>query len=425
MACLYKRGNNFWVSYRINGKLVQRSLHTDRRRVAKEKVRQIDYELSRGELQRVSRIPLRNFLEEFCKHLAASRTYKSYKNDFSRLRTVFGPVCESLKIRPPGSPLRRRGRPQADKYAGKHINAKYLEDVTAQAINRFFDERVRENNWSPKTVNNYRQMLHKMFNYAIKRHDFCSRDRRYPNPAAAVERRKESASEIRFLSMAQIDEQLEALKDRPVAQAMVATYIYAGLRREEATWLTTKDIDLESRLIRVRAKTIDGEFWQPKTKKNRVVPISDALFAILQDFRPPHQPRVWFFPSPTGRRWDPDNFSQDLRKINKARGLAWRSLDFRHTFGSQLAQKGESLYKISALMGNSPEICRKHYAALIPEKMADVVEFGTRGTQSPGEDTTERMLEKILQRLDNNKKPDPGLPRLKLVRPIASAGHHH
>ena len=46
-----------------------------------------------------------------------------------------------------------------------------------------------------------------------------------------------------------------------------------------------------------------------------------------------------------------------------------------HTFGSQLAQKGESLYKISKLMGNSSEICRRHYAALIPEEMRDTVEF--------------------------------------------------
>ena len=37
--------------------------------------------------------------------------------------------------------------------------------------------------------------------------------------------------------------------------------------------------------------------------------------------------------------------------------------------------KGESLYKISALMGNSPEICQRHYAALIPETMVDSVEF--------------------------------------------------
>jgi hypothetical protein len=41
--------------------------------------------------------------------------------------------------------------------------------------------------------------------------------------------------------------------------------------------------------------------------------------------------------------------------------------------------KGESLYKISTLMGNSPEICRGHYAALIPEALIDSVEFCPSG----------------------------------------------
>jgi hypothetical protein len=47
--------------------------------------------------------------------------------------------------------------------------------------------------------------------------------------------------------------------------------------------------------------------------------------------------------------------------------------------------KGESRYKISKLMGNSPEICRRHYAALILEAMTDCVEFphnSLRGTGS-------------------------------------------
>ena len=86
------------------------------------------------------------------------------------------------------------------------------------------------------------------------------------------------------------------------------------------------------------------------------------------------------FPSPKGYRYDPDNFSQELKTANDGHGLKWTCLDFRHTFGSQLAMKGESLYKISTLMGNSPEICRRHYAALIPEELADSVEFGTAKT---------------------------------------------
>lgn len=70
-----------------------------------------------------------------------------------------------------------------------------------------------------------------------------------------------------------------------------------------------------------------------------------------------------------------DNFSRDLARVNRKAKLKWACLDYRHTFGSQLASKGESLYKISKLMGNSPDICRWHYAALVPEEMAGSVEF--------------------------------------------------
>lgn len=38
--------------------------------------------------------------------------------------------------------------------------------------------------------------------------------------------------------------------------------------------------------------------------------------------------------------------------------------------------KSVSLYKISVLMGNSREMCRRHYVALIPETMLGSEEFG-------------------------------------------------
>jgi len=65
----------------------------------------------------------------------------------------------------------------------------------------------------------------------------------------------------------------------------------------------------------------------------------------------------------------------ELRAVNQAAGLLWSCLVYRRTFGSQLAMKGESLYKIATLMGNSPEICRRHYAALLPEALAGTVDF--------------------------------------------------
>ena len=276
-----------------------------------------------------------------------------------------------------------------------------------------WNQPVPSDGWSPKTVNLTRQVLHRLFTYAIKHHGFRARDRRYPNPAAGVERRREPAPQIRFLSREQITEQLGVVRGQPVIHALVAAMIYAGLRREEALWLTHNDVDFEARLIRVRAKTIENDSWQPKTKRDRAVPISNALLAILQEYESPFDV-IWFFPSPTGRRWGPDNFSHDLRAINITHGLAWSCLDYRHTFGSHLAQRGESLYKIATMMGNSPDICRKHYAALIPEVMHDAVEFESERSDGDGEEGTRRLLEQILREVmgEDNRNT----PKLRVLR---------
>ena len=199
------------------------------------------------------------------------------------------------------------------------------------------------------------------------------------NPAAKVERYRERASQITFLTLEQIDEQLQALAVYPQLQTMVAMYIYAGLRREELCWLTIDDVDFTAGgygMIRIRAKTVSDQSWQPKTKTNRVVPISSSLRRYLDRHQPAAVEGKWYFTTPNGCRWDPDNLSSALREANEKAGQDWTCLDFRHTFGSHLAMKGESLYKISTIMGNSPEICRRHYAALLPESLLSSVEFG-------------------------------------------------
>ena len=430
MASIFQRGKlgTWWIKYYVDGRQVYRSLKTTVAREAQRIKRQIEGQEASGDLVAPSRIALPEFLEEFCRFLSTIRTPKSYKNDCSVLRMIFGPACEALQ---PGSCVNWRHasakRKQAKRKRSKvqPIQARFLEEVTTAKIEEFLSARIREDGIAAKTTNQFRGILHRMFNYAIKTRSFVATDRRQPNPAAAVERRKEPARTIRFLKLEDIDEQLDALKDHSTIHAMVATYIYAGLRREAALWLTTDDVDFERRLILVRAKTIDGEFWQPKTRKNRVVPISTVLLEILQAYRP-QRTAPWFFPSPTGKRWDTDNFSQDLRAINEAHGLPWSCLDFRHTFGSQLAQKGESLYKIAELMGNSPAICQKHYAALIPETMHDTVEFSRPDSASDGlssvddqqaEKLAEAVLAKLLAKAGKTNAPqDEQRPRLRIAR---------
>lgn len=143
------------------------------------------------------------------------------------------------------------------------------------------------------------------------------------------------------------------------------------------------------------------------------MPISSALLTILSQYHP-KRTGPWYFPSPKGVRWAPDNFSETLRKINRQHKLPWSCLDFRHTFGSHLAQKGESLYKIAELMGNSPEICRRHYAALLPEKMHDTVEFDTPAAIGGKQAATNALLKEVITKL-NRIAPDQGELLLRIA----------
>jgi integrase len=110
--------------------------------------------------------------------------------------------------------------------------------------------------------------------------------------------------------------------------------------REELCWVQLDVVDFSAGvqgMIRVIAKTVQGKSWEPKTKVNRFVPISSKLKIYLEKCPIQGVEGKWYFSTPNGKRWDPDNLSRYLRKTNEELGREWFCLDFRHTFGSQLA----------------------------------------------------------------------------------------
>lgn len=371
MAGLIKRGKNYYAVYYVGGKERRRALETDVYQIAKERLRKLEADLVRGgEDSFPTKTPVPDLVQAYIDHIRTVKTKNSCKVDCWYLRSIFGSVCPALEAT--GNRGKRRRRRAA---AMEHVEASYVEDISTAMIAEFIDAKVR-GGLGPKSANRYREILQRFFNWAMEQREIRMPGDR--NPAAKVERRRQPASEIRFLTLEQIQVQLDVLEHESLLQTMVAVYIYAGLRREEALWLTLDDIDLAAGdygMIRIRAKTVNKQRWEPKTKVNRAVPVSRALRAYLDRYTPRIVPGRWYFPSPKRKRWDPDNFSHRLSAANKKAKLPWSCLDYRHTFGSHLAMNGVSLYKISALMGNSPEICRRHYAALLPESLVDSVEF--------------------------------------------------
>lgn len=112
-----------------------------------------------------------------------------------------------------------------------------------------------------------------------------------------------------------------ALRFTPQRQTMAATLIDADPRREELLRLTHDDTDLSRRngghgLIQVRAKTINGRFWQPKTIRDRALPISKALRGYLDQYNAPTSDHGWFFLRRIGKWPDTRKYSQFLHDSN-------------------------------------------------------------------------------------------------------------
>jgi integrase len=347
-------------------------------------------------VDKATQTPLAEALEQYIRHCKATKAKTTVTSDICYLRQSFGEICESLKRVPrkekkePDTPDARRRRkqrrePKTDPEV-RYIRVEHVEDITPDKVSDFISKRIQSGGLKPKTANRYRDSILAFTSWAIQFKGVKFPDKE--NPVAAAKKYKEGDPEVVFLSLDQITEQLNALADKPELQVHVALYIYAGLRRSEALWLTADDVDLKRDVILIRAKTVNGEFWEPKNKKSRIVPINSDLRPYLQRYK--RRPSVgnWFFPSPEGLRWDADNFSEHLRDANRAKKLDWSCWEYRHTFGSQLVIRGESIYKVAEVMGNSPDVCRKHYARLTPESLTGVTEFPKlEEADGPGPDT--------------------------------------
>lgn len=256
----------------------------------------------------------------------------------------------------------RRDRGVLERFI-RTLDARDLAEITPAQITSYISQQATRGR-APKTQNRTREVLHTMFAW------FVESDELEINPVRRVRRAVEPAPVIRALSVSELDALLERLRGTRLA-AMVATIACAGLRRGEAVWLHRDDIDLHSGAIRIRAK--HDRAWQPKTKRNRSVPISPRLRSVLESEWTPGDP--WAFPAPRGGRWDGTNLHRAWRALIRRHGWTWTFLDLRHTFATLMVSRNVSLAKVSALMGNSPEICRRHYAHISTEDLRAEVDF--------------------------------------------------
>lgn len=196
-----------------------------------------------------------------------------------------------------------------------------------------------------------------------------------PNPftASAAARISTAPRRPKFLTKDEIEVVLGiASQASEHAYLFCMLGLYAGLRKREILELKWQDIhmdraDQDGRALGCLYVWGDGERTTKTTKSNRVVPLHPELRVVFSKLeRDPDQfiVRPWATKrGPEGYRWNPRVLFQ---AISKELGHPVSPHTLRHTFASQLAQRGVSIFKISAWLGHTSVETTQVYAHVAP-----------------------------------------------------------
>jgi site-specific recombinase XerD len=244
----------------------------------------------------------------------------------------------------------------------------YLDEITPLLVQNFFDGL----GVSRKTIRHYREALHHFFEFSLKFDLYIPTNRHRPNPIAALPSYVTRNKHIVFLSAAEVDDQISKLGCDAAMQMAVRIMIHAGLRRAETLWLTKESIAADFSYLSVRYhRDTDADIESSLKTGERTVtilpPLRDALRQYVATLN-----GHWIVPNKKCARWRPDDFSKRLRTLNRGFGLPWTCLAYRHTYATQRAAEGWTLFRIAKEMGNSAAIVEEFYAAFIRPVCADV-----------------------------------------------------
>lgn len=307
----------------------------------------------------VAPVPIVYALGEYYRFIRAENGDRTVQNKLSILRKFFGGalVAEITGIRP-----REATMDMKPFFTGRSV-----QEMTPDTVQEF----IESGELKTKTRRHYRELFHHFFEFLLRRHMLEPRSWHTPNVLSALPSYTEKNQMIVYMSDTEIEKQLRLLEPQPTLRMAALIMIETGVRRDEAMWLTTdaigKDCQFLSVVNRLDPESDPDSAQQASSLKTgaRSVTISTRLREELQAYLPKVHGR-WLLPSPRGKRWNKDNFSRTLRKTNKAAGLTWGPLIYRHTFATRRAMvDGWSSVRIAREMGNSVTMVDRYYAGFL------------------------------------------------------------
>ena len=260
-------------------------------------------------------------------------------------REVYGPHA----VRNLGSNTWTKVRVYQIATLGKHFGKLRLTEFSPEAIEDFKNARDA----GASSVNNELRVLRTILNFADE----------MGYPVAKLVFKKlptNGARRVHFWTHAQVDALFRSAEklDPEILPALIFL-LNTGCRKGESIACEWSWVDLDGGMLRIPV----NDFWKPKSKKPREVPLSRSLLALLE--RPRLHER-WVFPTIHGGRFV--EFPKDrFAAVRKAAGLDGGPHTTRHTFASHfLAAPGTDLFLLAQVLGHSHQRVTELYSHLLP-----------------------------------------------------------
>ncbi len=247
----------------------------------------------------------------------------------------------------------------------KHIGNKSIEKIKPQEIDNFLSL-VYERSRSASGL--YFRTLKAAFSKAVL-WDYIDN-----NPFKGVKSPKQVTSFPIFITIEELNLILHYTKHQLLKDLFITAF-YSGMRLGELVNMNWAWIDLNEKLITI--KNLNG--FMSKSKRERVIPVHPKIQELLTHrFSNFNQTEFVFFRNER-IKLNEDFVSKQFKKSVRLAGLS-DDIHFhtlRHSFASNLVQKGVSLYIVKELLGHSSIITTQIYSHLNNDSLSEAVKLLT------------------------------------------------
>lgn len=233
----------------------------------------------------------------------------------------------------------------------KRTGAQNLCDITLDILRRFFHEGMERNQWSYSSFVNYHKYLKKFLEWCVKE-KYLTVD-----PILDIKKPKKPRNLPRRLSYEDAQKLLHCVFgckwfygfECPRNYAIIATFLYTGLRARELMNLRLVDVNLESGNILI---------MRGKGNKDRNVPIHSKLIHILRYYirereRWNKESEYLFIGAQSNLPLQYRDVAKICRKISVESKVGFTPHCLRHTFGSVAVEQGIGIVQLKEIMGHS------------------------------------------------------------------------